>query len=356
VVWGDRIFFSGGDAKQREVSCLDARTGQLQWRRALTLSANAGPPVEIPESTGYAAATVATDGRRVYAIFATGELGAFNLEGQPVWSKNFGPLKNAYGHASSLATWRDRLIVQLDQGDSDAGKSRLYALDGRTGEIAWQRTRKVPDSWASPIVVEAAGKAQIITLAIPWVISNAAADGAELWRVECLSGEITPSPIFAAGLVIAASPSEKLLAIRPDGQGDITKTHVVWMYEESVPDITSPVSNGELVFTLSTSGMLTCLDVKDGKKQWEHDFDTEFHASPSIAGNRLYLFAQKGLAVVVEVARQFKEISRTEMGDAIHASPAFAQDRIFLRGLTNVWCLGQTEIRNSNAEIRNKSQ
>ena len=342
IVWGDRVFFSGGDAKRREVFCLDAKTGQTLWRQPVTIVPN-GPAqtAEVPDSTGYAASTMATDGRRVYVIFANGDCAAFSLEGKAVWSKAFGALKNPYGHATSLATWQDRLIVQLDQGDSEDNKSKLYALDGRTGEILWQRPRKVGASWATPIVIEAVGKAQVITLAVPCVIAYAATDGTELWRVECLNGEITPSPVFAGGLVFVASPSEKLLAIRPDGQGDVTKTHVVWTNEDNVPDVTSPTANGELVFAVTTSGMLTCLDAKDGKKQWEHDFDMECHASPSLAGGRLYLLSQKGTAVVVEAARQFKELFRTDMGDGFHASPAFAQDRIFLRGLTNVWCLGE---------------
>ena len=340
VVWGNQVFFSGGDASKREVLCLDSRTGQTLWRQTVA-STPSGPAqaADVPESTGYAASTMATDGRRVYAIFANGDCAAFSLEGQPAWCKSFGALKNPYGHATSLATWRDRLIVQLDQGDSEDGKSKLYALDGRTGQIAWQRPRRVGASWATPIVIEAGGKPQVITLAVPCVVAYAAADGAELWRAECMNGEITPSPVFAGGLLFVASPSEKLLAIRPDGQGDVTKTHIVWISEDNVPDVTSPASNGELVFDLTTSGMLTCLDAKDGKKQWDHDFEMECHASPTLAGNRIYLFGQKGTAVVVEAARQFKELFRTEMGDGFHASPAFAQDRIFLRGLTNVWCL-----------------
>jgi outer membrane protein assembly factor BamB len=341
IVWGDQVFLSGGDAKKREVFCLDGKTGQTLWRQPVA-SVPDGPAqaAEVPESTGYAASTMATDGCRVYVIFANGDCAAFTLEGKPAWSKSFGALKNPYGHATSLATWQDRLIVQLDQGDSEDNKSKLYALDGHTGQIVWQRPRKVGASWATPIVIEAAGKAQVITLAVPCVISYAATDGAELWRVECLNGEITPSPVFAGGLLFVASPSEKLLAIRPDGQGDVTKTHVVWTNEDNVPDVTSPTSNGELVFAVTTAGMLTCLDAKDGKKQWDHDFETECHASPSLAAGRLYLFSQKGTAVVVEAARQFKELFRTEMGDGFHASPAFAQDKIFLRGLTNVWCVG----------------
>jgi outer membrane protein assembly factor BamB len=341
IVWGGRVFFSGGDAAKREVFCLDGNTGQILWRQPVAdVPGSPGKRAEVPDSTGYAAATMASDGRRLYVVFANGDVAAFTFEGKLVWSKSFGPLKNPYGHASSPATWQDRLILQLDQGDNEEGKSKVYALDGRTGQVVWQQARKVGSSWSSPIVFEAGGKPQVVLQAVPWVISYSAVDGAELWRVECLNGEITPSPVFAGGLVFVASPSDRLLAIRPDGQGDVTKTHVSWTNEDNVPDITSPVSNGELVFTLTSSGMLTCYDAKDGKKQWEHDFETECHASPSLAGNRLYVFGQKGGAFIVEAARQFKEIFSTQMGDAFDASPAFAQDRIYLRGVTNIYCLG----------------
>jgi len=340
IIWGERVFVSAGDAQKREVFSLELNTGKLLWRQAVTnVPGTPTQPPEIPESTGYASPTMATDGRRVYVNFANGDIAALTLDGKVVWAKSFGPLKNPYGYATSLATWRDRLILQLDQGEAEEGKSKLYALDGRTGGIIWQAPRKVGSSWASPIVIEAAGKTQVITLAVPWVIAYDVTDGKELWRVECLNGEVTPSPIYNGGLLFVVSPSDKLLAIRPDGQGDVTKTHVAWTSEENVPDIASPVSNGELVFTLTTSGLLTCFDARDGKKLWEHDFDTDCHTSPSIAGDKLYFFGQKGAAVVLQVGRQFKQLLRTEMGDSFHASPAFAPDRIILRGTSNVWCV-----------------
>jgi len=267
-------------------------------------------------------------------------MAALDFEGKTVWSKSFGPLKNTYGHATSLAIWQGKVILQLDQGEKEDNKSKLYALDGRTGQVVWQTPRtKMGSSWASPVVFEAAGKAQILALSLPWAAAYNVANGAELWRVDCLSGEVTPSPIFAAGMAIIASPSDKLVAIRPDGSGDVTKTHVAWTNEDNIPDVTSPVSNGELVFTINSGGLLMCIDVKDGKKTWEHEFDTEFQASPSLAGNRLYLFGHKGTAIVVEAARQFKQLFKTEMPDAFTASPAFSQDRIYLRGQTNIWCL-----------------
>ena len=107
ITWGDRVFFSGGDAAKREVFCLDGKTGQLLWRQPVAnVPGAAGKPAEVPETTGYAAATMASDGRRVYVIFANGDVAAFTFEGKLVWSKTFGPLKNPYGHAASLATWR----------------------------------------------------------------------------------------------------------------------------------------------------------------------------------------------------------------------------------------------------------
>ncbi|HVV72623.1 MAG TPA: PQQ-binding-like beta-propeller repeat protein [Verrucomicrobiae bacterium] len=341
ISWGERVFFSGGDARSRAVFCLDAKTGQTLWKQDVTnVPGSPSQGVEIPDTTGYSACSMATDGHRVYVIFANGDLAALSLEGKPVWSKSFGPLKNPYGYATSLATWNERVILQLDQGESDDGKSKLYALDGQTGQVVWQTPRKVGSSWATPIVIDAVGKTQIITMAVPWVISYSAADGSELWRVDCLNGEITPSPIFASGLVMLFSPSDRLLAIRPDGQGDVSKTKIAWASEENVPDVTSPVSNGDLVFTITTPGLLTCFDAKTGKKLWEHDYDMEFHSSPGIAGKVLYLFGQKGTALVVEAAPEFKEIYRTEMGDAFHASPVFLDGRIIMRGTTNIWCLG----------------
>lgn len=340
IVWNGRVFLSGAQGRQGEVLCLDGNTGKLLWRQPLKAAAAPPSEKEVPDSNVFASATMATDGRRLYAIFASGELGAFSFEGKLLWSKTLGMPDNQYGHASSLATWRDILVVQMDQGEAKAAKSRLYALDGRSGQVRWQKPRNVPSSWASPIVIEAAGKTQIITSADPWVIAYAASDGSELWRADCLHGEVLPSPVFAGGLLVVASPADKLLALRPDGTGDVTKTHVAWTSEENVPDIACPVGNGELVFTITTSGLLTCFDVKSGAKQWEHDFEMESYASPSIAGGRLYLVGLKGGIAIVEPARQFKEIFRGRIEDEFQASPAFADGRIYLRGVTNVVCLG----------------
>jgi outer membrane protein assembly factor BamB len=345
VVWGDGVFLSGGDEKARVVMCFDARSGKSLWQREVKIAGDPDEPVDVPEQCGMAAATMATDGRRVYAMFANGDLAALDFEGGVIWSKRLAIPKNPYGHATSLVTWQDRVIVQLDQGTPEDELSKLYALDGVTGAVVWERPRPVGASWATPVVCEAAGRMQIITLAVPWVIAYAVQDGAELWRADCLDGEITPSPIFAGGTLYVVNPSNKLQAIRPDGRGDVTKTHLGWSSEDNIPDVTSPVSDGELIFVIDTSGTLTCCDAKDGRKQWQQEIGEECNASPSLAGDRLYLFTKKGTMIVVAAARAFKELARSPVGEAVLASPAFAHHRIFVRGLKHLICLQSSASR-----------
>jgi len=341
IIWNNRVFISGGDALKREVFCFDATDGKLLWRRAVeNVPGSPAKPPEIPEATGYAAPTMASDGRRIFAVFANGDLAALTFEGAPVWSKNIGVPKNIYGHATSLAIWPGKLIVQFDQDEGAPGGSKLLAFDCATGRPFWERSKPTHGSWATPIIIEAAGKTQIITLALPFVISYSLADGNELWRAELMEGEITPSPIFAGGLVIVVNPAGKLIALRPDGAGDVTKSQVAWEVGDNIPDITSPVSNGELVFTVTTGGGLAAFDAKDGKKIWEKDLEMEVQSSPGISGNQLLVVSTKGDLISVEAGPEFKELGRTKLEDAFHASPAFAGGRMFLRGATNLWCLG----------------
>lgn len=341
LIWSNRVLLAGGDASHRVVLAFDLATGQPAWERpVVNVPGSPAKPPEVPDSTGYAASTMATDGRRVYVMFANGDLAALTLDGAPVWSKNLGVPHNPYGHATSLATWQGRLLVQFDQAEPAEHLSKLYAFDGASGRVLWQKTRPVGASWASPIVFEAAGKTQIGTLGGEWVIAYQATDGTELWRAKLLAGEVTPSPIFVGGRFVAASPSDRLFALRPDGAGEVTKSHLVWESDESVPDITSPVSNGELVFTVLSHGVVTCYDFTDGKPVWEHELDFEVNATPALAGNRLYLFGTKGQVAVLEAARAAKELARFELGEGVFASPAMAHGVMVVRSVKHLFCVG----------------
>jgi outer membrane protein assembly factor BamB len=341
VVWGDRVFISGGTAAKREVFCYNVSSGALLWRRAVENVPGSPPKVpEVPEDTTYAASTVATDGRRVYAFFANGDLGALNFDGSVAWTKYLGPLKNSYGYAASLAVWGTNLLIQLDAGETPEEGSKLISLQGANGRVVWERSRPVSASWATPIVIEAAGKTQIVTLSKPWVIAYALPGGDELWRADLLANEVVPSPVFASGMVVLINPADTLLALRPDGAGDVTKTHVAWTNQENVPDIPSPAGRGELVFTVTSMGMVKCFEAGNGKKNWETNLDAEVKASPGIAGDRLVILSENGLLVMLRAGRELQEFGRSQMADKFVASPAFAGGRMFLRGATNLYCLG----------------
>lgn len=341
IVWGDRLFVSGGTQEKREVLCYETAGGKLLWRRVIeNVPGSPAKPPKIPDETGYAAPTMATDGRHAYVIFATGDLAAVAFDGTIAWAKNLGVPKNLYGHATSLAVWQGRVLVQYDQGESGPANSRMIAFDGATGRVVWEKPRQMPSSWASPIVVEAAGKTQVITLGLPFAIAYAFADGAELWRAELLEGELTPSPVLAGGLVLAINPHNAMLAISPDGSGDVGATHVRWKAEDDIPDVPSPVSDGVLAFTVSSAGNIVCFDMKNGAKIWAHELGTEVQASPSIVGNRLYVVCADGTTVVAEVGRAYKELARNPLGEKVVASPAFGRGRIYLRSYTSLFGIG----------------
>ncbi len=162
IIWNRRVFIAGATAQRREVYCLDAENGNLLWTRRVAHQAS-DVEVAVETATGFAASTPATDGQRVYAIFANGDLVAFDFEGNELWSHAFGKLDNPYGHASSLATYRERVIVQLDQGLGSDNKSRLMAMDGATGRLVWEVQRPVPASWATPVVIQFENPPRIIT-------------------------------------------------------------------------------------------------------------------------------------------------------------------------------------------------
>lgn len=343
VVWKDRIFLSGADPNIRQVYCFNADSGALLWTGDVpTVPAVAEAELYIGEDTGYAAPTLATDGRRVYAVFPTGDMAAFDFHGRRLWYKNLGVPDSAYGYASSLETYEKLVLIQYDQGDGSEGKSKVIALDGTSGRIAWETQRDLPNSWASPIVVEVEGRPQFITLSDPNAVAYNPADGTEIWRAECVGGDIAPSPIYAGGLVFVIEPYAQLVAVKPTGKGDVTATHIAWRMEEGAPDICSPVSDGKYVYLAESEGLLICCKVSDGAKVYEHDLKVAVRASPSLVGGKLYLLDMKGVMHVAQAGLEYKELGRCELGEECYASPAFADGRLYIRGTENLYCIGKT--------------
>lgn len=340
VVWGDRVFVTGATEKKREVYCLSADKGDLLWTGEVPGEAGAAAP-KVNADTGYAAPTVVADGQHVAAIFASGDMGCFDFSGKLLWHKSLGVPDSMYGYSASLAMWHDSVIVQFDQGAAEDGKSFLYAFDIATGDKLWETKRDVGGSWASPIVVSTPKGDQIITAGKPWVIAYNPEDGKELWRCEGIGNDPAPSPIYAGGKVFATVAYSKLLAIQPDGQGNVTDSKVAWESTENLPDAVSPVSDGEFVFLIDGNAKITCLDAaKKGEKVWEEVLEKNVYASPVIAGKRLYILDRDGVMHVLEVGRAFKELAKLPLGEQADTSPAFVGGKIFIRGKQHLFCIG----------------
>ena len=339
IVWGDRVFLTGADEANREVYCFDAGSGRLVWRKAVTTQQE---PPDVMEDTGYAAPTAVTDGRRVCAIFATGDVAAFDFDGNQLWHRALGLPENAYGHASSLAMHKGMVIVLFDQGYSaEDGLSAIMALDAATGEEKWRTPRDVPNSWGSPIVIKALGSHQVITCGDPWVISYDPETGSEIWRAELLGGDIGPSATFAGGTVFACNTGSEAAAVDPGGTGNVTETNVLWKNDDhDPPDICSPLSDGSLMFMVSTWGIVDCHDAVTGEQLWEHDLEAEFNSSPSIVGTNVFLLDVDGVMHIFECGREFAGVGTAQLGEKCKASLAFAGGRIFIRGEKHLFCIG----------------
>lgn len=344
IVWGNRVFLSGADKDRREVYCFDAKDGKLLWQKPV-----AGPQrkpakeLELDEDSGagFSAPTMTTDGTRVFAMFAIGEMVAFDFAGKQVWNRSFGALVNVYGHSASLLMYHDRLILQLDQGGSREGLSRLYALDAATGKTVWQVRRDVPNSWSTPIVAKVGSDLQLITTADPWVIAYKPEDGAEIWRAKCLSQDVGPSPVIAGGIVYVTGQAPQTTAIRADGTGDVTKSKILWIGEDGLPDTCSPLATEQYVLLLTSEGTMTCYDAKDGKNLWEQEFDGLFKASPTLVGNRVYLFADEGKCWIIEPGpKACKTIAELSLGEGCSSCPAFQDGRMIVRGHKHLICIG----------------
>ena len=333
IVWDDLLFISGADKTSQEVYCYRTDSGQLLWT-ALVSNVPGSPanPPNVSQDTGYAAPTMATNGNDVFAIFATGDLVCLDLQGQQVWAKNLGEPDNHYGHSSSLIMYENMLLVQYDNSQ-DAYVTALNAADGST---IWKTPRDMGLSWSSPILAKVGKQWELILDATPNVVAYDVETGAELWRVDCLSGEVAPSPAYADGIVYAVNDLAVLAAIKP---GDVPE--ILWEYEDDLPDVPSPLAIENYLILPSSWGVLTCLRAETGEVVWTQEFDDGFYSSPVLAGKYILAVDMEGVTQVIEPGDEFNLVSSNPLGEKVVTTPAIKDDRVYIRGENNLYCIGK---------------
>ena len=333
VINGRNVFLTGADQQARELYCFDVYTGEMKWK--VVADKIPGSPSTMPKvnaDTGLAASTVATNGKQVCAIFATGDVICADMEGKRMWAKNIGLPDNHYGYASSLLMFGNELIIQY-QNNSGA---KILALNTANGNQIWSKSGNDKIAWSSPIIAKLGGKSALVVMGNPAIAAYNPNNGTELWRVECLSGEVGSSPAAADGVVYGASEYSKCIAIN----GATGET--LWEASDYLPECSSLCATKSLVFCATSYGMVCAYDAKTGQVVKEHDLTTPFYSSPVVADGKVYLFSNTG-KVYIFSSSNFNLIKSFDTGEKTFATPAFTDGMMIVRSDNSLYCVKKDE-------------
>jgi outer membrane protein assembly factor BamB len=344
VVWQDKLFLTGGDQNARLVMCHAVDDGRLLWKTRVSVAESPATPPEVTEDTGYAAATPATDGNFIYAIFATGDLVCLDFKGRQIWGKNLGVPHNPYGHSSSLLLADNRLIVQYDDENSQV----LYAFAPNTGEILWKTLRKSIIGWSSPSFIETSQGPLVVLLTSETVEGFDLKTGQQRWlTADCMRGEVAPSIAYDKGKIYVANDNACAAAIDPE------TGKILWKNETAVlPDVASPVVVNDLLYLFTSAGLVVCLDATTGKQCWEQEVPETFYSSPIVVGGKILAIDLTGQAIVLDPQRdRYAEVARNPLGERVMATPACLGNKLFLRGVKHLFCLEASDSATATAEV-----
>ena len=324
VIWGDRIFVSGGTSKARAIFCYALADGKLLWR------AEAGQVAKLPEvteDTGLAAPTLAVDSQLVCGIFATGQLLCLDHQGEVLWKKQLPFPEILYGYASSLLLAGPVLVVQYDLDEHQV----LYGFDAISGRELWKTQRDSSVSWSSPVLLAEEDRFTVFTA------SNSKAEafdlftGRKLWENACMGGEVACSAFAAESLFYFANSGAL------SGAFSAVDGKLLWQNENvPLPDVASPVVAGGVMYLFSSGGTVIALDAASGEELYEENFDNGFYASPVVLEERIVAVNMDGLLLLIEPSREkWLQLATFELGRKIVATPAFAGGKIVFRTMNN---------------------
>ncbi len=338
-VSGNRVFLSTAEekAETQSILCFDRKTGKLLWNTI----AHEGGYEHRHEKNSHASATPACDGERVFVPFLNRgaiRVTAVDLDGKILWQRDAGGFETMHGYSSSPVLWKSFVIVN---GDSTGG-SFLAALHRKTGEIAWKTKRRDAHSFATPALGTACGKPQLVLNAAETVSSYDPDTGNLLWfcegpaKIMACTLAMGPDLVFASG----GYPEKEIICIRPDGSGDITKTHVAWRSKRGVTYVPSPMYLDGRFYAVNDSGVLTCFDAKTGSELWKDRLEGNFSASPVLAGGLFYATNEAGVTFVFRPGDKLDVAGKNDLEDGGFATPAFCGGQIFLRTSHQLYCIG----------------
>ncbi len=317
-------------------------TGRGLWDREIFSATEASvQPVHTKNSP--ASPTPIVEGDRVYVHFGHHGTACLDRAGKILWRNHELGYDPLHGNGGSPVLVGDRLVF-----NSDGTKEPFVAaLDKATGVLVWKapRTLKVKSyfSFCTPLVITVNGRTQIITPGSGGVSALDPKDGREIWRVRYGEGySVVPRPVFAHGLLFIATGFNRadLLAIRADGEGDVTDTHIAWRTTKGAPLTPSVVVVGDELYAVADSGIATCFDAKTGTVHWQERLEGNYSASPIAAGGRVYFLSEEGVGTVVKASRTLEKLATNKLGERTLASYGVADGALFIRSATHLYRIG----------------
>ena len=361
IVWQDRLFIISCDeeAEERLLHCLDPATGETRWERIVFR----GPLETLHRLNSRASSTPATDGESVFTTFlqVDGRLipapnvgsprdmtpgrilaASYDMDGNLRWTSSPGEFISAHGFCSNPVIYEDLVILN---GDHD-GESYLVALDRENGEVRWKvpRAHKIR-SYVTPLLRTIDGRDQLVLGGSMHVASYDPRTGKQHWKIEGPTEQFVASMVFDGDLffLTAGFPDYHILAIRPDGHGDVTDTHIAWRTQRGASYVPSPIVVGKYFVIVSDKGIASCFDSPTGNRLWMERLGGGHSASLVAAGGNVYFLSDDGVMTVVRPGAQLEVVAKSPLGERCSASPAIAGGRLFLRGEKTLFAIANAE-------------
>jgi len=352
IVWNDHIFVTSttDNGVVCRVIAVDRTNGKLRWNKEVFQQS----PKRKEQKNSYATPTPTTDGERVYAVFGDGSLVALDFDGNIAWTNRDYKFYSQHGLGASPILYGDLLIMPLD-GSSEGedkmigwkspwDKAVLLALDKNTGKVAWQGKRGLSRiAHATPNLLLSGDDAQLISGAGDVIQGFHPKTGERIWTVYSQGEGVVPSIVIGDGLIYSVSGFEMptIRAVRPDGQGDVTKTHIAWEQTKGVPSQSSLLYVKPHLYAVTDTGAVTCYDAGTGDVVWQNRVSGKHSASPIFADGRVYFLSEDGESVVIKPGAKFEVLARNSIGEPCQASMAVSQGNLFIRSQHNLFCIGK---------------